>query len=204
MHLKNNRIKYISCLLFLTLSLLSNWALAESEQLMKKQKLLTAGWLESVVLQPWNIKLRAKLDSGAKTSSLHATDIEYFKRDGYKWVRFQTFDDKETKPLVPIEAPLIRTVKIKRHNLKSKTRPVVDLAFCLDGEIYNGEFSLNDRSKFHYPILLGRRMLQQGIIVDPASTFTLRTKRKKCKKLFKAFRSHQPKNLQANGHDNFG
>jgi hypothetical protein len=66
--------------------------------------------------------------------------------------------------------------------------------------MYNSEFTLNDRSKFHYPILLGRRMLQQGVIVDPASTFTLKTKRKKCKKEFKAFRAEQEqsKNMQAN------
>jgi hypothetical protein len=203
MYLKNNGVNDIICVLFLTASLISNVVLAESKEQMEKQKLLTAGWLESVVLQPWNIKLRAKLDSGAKTSSLHAIDIEYFKRDGYKWVRFLTFDDKETNPLVPIEVPLVRTVKIKRHNLKSKTRPVVYMAFCLDGEIYNGEFSLNDRSKFHYPILLGRRLLQQGILVDPASTFTLRTKRKRCKKLYKAFREEKSKNLQAKGHESF-
>jgi hypothetical protein len=183
--------------------MLSNTTFADSKKAIEKQKLLTAGWLENVVLQPWNIKLRAKLDSGAKTSSLHAKDIEYFKRDGYKWVRFLTFSDNEKNPLVSIEVPLVRTVKIKRHNLKSKIRPVVFMTFCLDGEIYNGEFSLNDRSKFHYPILLGRRLLQQGILVDPASTFTLKTKRKKCKKMYKAFRAQESKNLQATGYENF-
>jgi hypothetical protein len=203
MHLKNNRVKYIKFFLFLAVSLVSGLVNAESDRSMKKQTLLTAGWLERVILEPWNIKMRAKLDSGAKTSSLHAIDFEYFKRDGYKWVRFLTFSDNEKNPLVSIEVPLVRTVKIKRHNLKSKIRPVVFMTFCLDGEIYNGEFSLNDRSKFHYPILLGRRLLQQGILVDPASTFTLKTKRKKCKKMYKAFRAQESKNLQATGYENF-
>ena len=62
----------------------------------KHSDMVIAGWLEYVVLEPWDIKLRAKLDTGAKTSSLHALNIERFIRDGQSWVRFNTEDKKIT------------------------------------------------------------------------------------------------------------
>ena len=159
---------------------------AKSDEEKEERETLVAGWLESIILQPWNIKLRAKLDTGAKTSSLHAKDIERFKRDGKEWVRFHTTDPDEKNPLKTVEAQLVRDVKIKRHKQKPQTRPVVEMTFCLDGQIFTNEFSLTDRSRFNYQVLLGRRMLQQGILVDPASTFTLKTSRKSCRKLMAA------------------
>ena len=173
----------------LTLILVSNLALALSDEHNKTQAKLTAGWLERVVLEPWNIKLRAKLDSGAKTSSLHAVDIQRFERDGNEWVRFRTIAPKENKVLKLIEMPLVRDVKIKRHTEEMiQLRPVVEMAFCLDGQVFSSEFSLIDRSQFHYPVLLGRRMLEQGVLIDPASIFTLHTNRKRCKRLLKVER----------------
>ena len=166
----------------IAISLVSNEVFAESSE-KEKEQLLVAGWLESVILEPWNIKLRAKLDTGAKTSSLHAVDIERFERDDKEWIRFRTTDPIEKNALRSLEVPLVRDVKIKRHKFKAQTRPVVEMTFCLDGQIYNSEFSLTDRSRFNYQVLLGRRILQQGILVDPAATFTLKTNRITCKKL---------------------
>lgn len=151
-----------------------------------QKHLLTAGWLESIILLPGGLKLRAKLDTGAKTSSLHAVDIERFTRDGEDWVRFRTIDPHENKSVMPFEMPLVRDVRIKRHKRPAQERPVVEMSFCLDAEIYTTEFSLIDRGKFNYPVLLGRRVLQKGILVDPAASFTLKTNRKECKRLAKA------------------
>ncbi|MBL1321926.1 MAG: ATP-dependent zinc protease [Methylophaga sp.] len=137
---------------------------------------ITAGWLESILLQPGNIKMRAKLDTGAKTSSLHAIDIKRFERYGEQWISFRTGTDE----MVQINSPLVRDVKIKDHKLKAVVRPVVEMKFCLHNQIFTSEFSLIDRSRFNYPILLGRRLLQQGIIVDPSLTFTVRSDKEKC------------------------
>ena len=46
------------------------------------------GWVEKTTIEPWGVELKAKLDSGALTSSLHATDVEIFEKDGDDWVRF--------------------------------------------------------------------------------------------------------------------
>ena len=163
---------------FLTNSIFSGLVSADTGA-QKQSQLITAGWLEGVLLQPWNIRMRAKLDTGAKTSSLHAVDIQRFTKKGVHWVRFRTGTDS----LVKIEMPLIRDVKIKDHKLKAAVRPVVEMTFCLHNQIFTSEFSLIDRSPFNYPILLGRTMLQQGIIVDPSITFTVRSTKKKCESL---------------------
>ncbi len=156
---------------------------AKSATINVEDKHLTAGWLEYVVLEPWQIKLRAKLDTGAKTSSLHALDLQRFERDGQPWVRFSTEGKQNEITTKPIELPIKRDVKIKSHHHDPAVRPVVELSFCLNGHIYHGEFSLVDRSQFNYAVLLGRRILKQGIIVDSSTTFTLPIEQQRCERL---------------------
>lgn len=133
---------------------------------------MIAGWLEMLVLSPWQIKLKAKLDSGAKTSSIHAENVERFDRDGETWVRFDLPVQKKRKTVLrTIETPLVREVLIKRHNLPSVRRSVVELAFCINGNSYSTQFTLANRGNFNYPVLLGRRFLNGRIVIDPAETF---------------------------------
>ena len=54
----------------------------------ESQHRVIMGWLESIFIRPWNLRLTAKLDTGAKTSSLHADKIEHFSKNGEDWVRF--------------------------------------------------------------------------------------------------------------------
>jgi len=149
---------------------------------------LIAGWLESVVLEGWPVKLRAKLDTGAKTSSLHAMDIQRFKRDGQAWVRFSTEDKNKNAKTKRLELRIKREVKIKSHRNNAAVRPVVEMQFCLNGNIYQSEFSLVDRSRFNYPVLLGRRILKHGIIVDASTTFTLPVDLQHCERLLENVR----------------
>ena len=137
------------------------------------------GWLEPVVIDPLNFRVKAKLDTGAKTSSIHALDIENFKRNGKPWVRF-TFEAKDRKHesskddvirRITLERRRVRNVIIKRHNSNYQERPVVEMTLCLDGRLRTMEFSLIDRTKFLYPVLLGRRALQKIALVDPSQTF---------------------------------
>ena len=135
------------------------------------------GWVEFVTFEQHGIIAKAKLDSGAMTSSLHAEDIEYFEKNGKQWVRFE-FDKKARPPKhgmpgVPrqkkmIEAPVKRMVKIKQHTVDFVKRPAVDLEINIGGKTYLAEFTLTDRDAFIYPVLLGRRFLQTALIVDPA------------------------------------
>lgn len=142
------------------------------------------GWVEWVVVEPSMIPAKAKLDTGAKTSSLHAKNIEWFEKDGKDWVRFQfspntklsskRIREGKTKNYVTIEAPLHRSTLIKQHKRPSVERPVILHKFRLDDREYEAEFTLTDRSRFIYPVLLGRRFLEKTALVDPARTY-LRT-----------------------------
>ncbi len=188
MYLNHIRCNFIILFLFLSIVPISLFAKTDKEP-------ITIGWLESVIFAPWDIKFRAKLDTGAKTSSLHAVDIKRFKRDDKEWVRFSTTDPEDQSSLKLIEVPLVREVKIKRHKEAAQIRPVVEMTFCLDGHVYTSEFSLIDRSRFNYHVLLGRRMMQQGIIVDPSSTFTTKITPKKCRKLLQNHEKNSVKEL---------
>lgn len=136
------------------------------------QQVIIAGWLETVVLSPWQIQLKAKLDTGAKTSSIHAENQQRFERDGKPWVRFNLpKGGKKNAKIEIIETPLTREVLIKRHKLPPAVRPVVQLGFCINAHYYETEFTLANRGNFNYPVLLGRRFLKNHILVDAGKTF---------------------------------
>jgi len=128
------------------------------------------GWVERVVLQPGNVQLQAKLDTGAEYSSLDATQITKFNRDGREWVRFAVNDRHGKKILM--ERPLLRQATIKRHFAQSQTRPVISLKVCLGGVSADTEVNLVDRSGFVYPMLIGRKFMGGRLIIDPAQQLT--------------------------------
>jgi len=132
------------------------------------------GWVEYVSLQPWGIRLKAKLDTGAKTSSMHAKNLRFFERNDEEWVVFtyeaQTANADETH-FVTIERPVVRRARIKQRGEDIERRPVVTLDICLNGTEYTEQFTLTDRSNFLYPMLLGRRALKEIAAVDAAATF---------------------------------
>jgi hypothetical protein len=148
-------------------------ALAVCAPLLAADHKPTLGWVEEIRLEPWDIVAKAKLDTGAKTSALSATAIERFERDGRAWVRFRLARDHANpdSATVLVEKPVEKRTKIKlRGTTKSADRPTVRLDFCLAGKRYNALFSLTDRSKFNYGVLLGRRFLAPVAIIDPGST----------------------------------
>lgn len=130
------------------------------------------GWVEFVELhlgdQP--LKLKAKLDTGARSSSLDATDIVPFERDGERWVRFRVSLPGLEKTAL-MEQPVVRYVRIKRHRGPNDRRPVIRLPLCLGDELRTVEVNLTDRGRFIYPLLLGRKALTRLAVVDPARTF---------------------------------
>lgn len=160
-------IKIFRCVFLLFFFFVHSYVNAEPEVL---------GWLETAYIKPWDIKVRAKLDTGALTSSIHATEIEPFQVNDELWVRFTLPRlGKKGKPVkkgIKVEKPVIRETKIKEHVGESTFRYIVEIDFCLNGKHYLTPVTLADRSNFHYPLLLGRRTLKENVIVDSAKTFT--------------------------------
>jgi hypothetical protein len=148
------------------LALLSASALADPPR--------EAGWLQSIRLEPHRVRLTAKLDTGAKSSSLHANDLERYSENGIERVRFSLFKDhgEQDGAKLTYDLPVERLVRIKRGDgLPPDERVTVELSFCLDGEIMQAEFSLDDRAEFNYPVLLGRSFLAGRFVVNPAEKF---------------------------------
>lgn len=133
-----------------------------------------AGWLEGVYVDGIKNRIRGKLDTGALTSSIHGTHTRLVEHDGEEYVQFEFLWEKDDKLIGPytVEAPLVRKVRIKDHEDESRERYVVNMNFALNGECFTAEFSIADRSKFNYPVLLGRRFLAGEVTVDASKTFT--------------------------------
>lgn len=133
-----------------------------------------AGWVEKISFGEEPLIIKAKLDSGAKTSSIYAINVENFKQAGERWVRFDLLledaDGKEHK--IHMEKPKARRVLIKSTDEENEDRrAVVELEFCFDGRQRKSEFTLADRSGFIYGVLLGREFLAGVAVIDPQSTF---------------------------------
>lgn len=133
----------------------------------------TLGWIEKIQVQPWGVEAKAKLDTGALTSSMHAEDIEQFEKQGEKWVRFTVdFEDTQTGEQVSerIERPLLREFTAVGAGGRDE-RSVVAMTICVDNTLYEEQFSLRNRDNMIYPILLGRRTIQHLGPVDVTRTF---------------------------------
>lgn len=165
------KTRYLATALLITLATLSQ---AQAQDRVPK---LILGWLETTHILGSDMRIKVKLDPGAKTSSLQATNIERFERDGNPWVRFDFHDedvDTEKKHALRLEGPLVRDAVVKRHGAPSVTRPVVSQVICLYNQLYRTEFTLADRGNFNYTMLLGRSFLSKVAIVDSSETFLSR------------------------------
>ncbi|MDY0207437.1 MAG: ATP-dependent zinc protease [Pseudomonas sp.] len=138
------------------------------------------GLNEHVYIADIDMHMSAKLDTGAKTASLSARDIERFKRDGKPWVRFYLALDEAHEHA--FELPLARVSRIKRRSGdydpeedKSYTpRPVVSMSVCMGNTLRSIEVNLTDRSTFQYPFLLGSSALTRfGALVDPSLKYSV-------------------------------
>ena len=139
----------------------------------KEPARIIAGWVEKVRINNYDFEVKAKLDTGARTSSIHASNIKSFKKDGKQWVSFTLIleDSKDNLHEIHIEKPRSRRTNIKNHDGQHDKRYVIDLDICFNGRAYTTEFTLADRTEYIYDILLGRQFLKKVAIVDPKSIF---------------------------------
>ncbi|MEQ3696833.1 MAG: ATP-dependent zinc protease [Pseudomonadales bacterium] len=131
------------------------------------------GGRESIFIHAANEEFVARIDTGAEVSSIHATNIELFERDGKEWVRF-TIDHETVNELrhSVVERPIKRQARIRQANSdEAQERYVVSMLTRL-GEIeQRAEFTLTDRSQLRNPILIGRDYFIDIAIVDVSREF---------------------------------
>ncbi|MEX0999705.1 MAG: RimK/LysX family protein [Thermodesulfobacteriota bacterium] len=126
----------------------------------------------------------AKIDTGAFTSAIHCHNIKITEKDGQKYVSFYLLDPthpdyNEKRFRVPLHAKK----RIKNSFGKSEERCIIKTLITLFGEKFEIELSLSDRSKMEYPVLLGRKLLKKGFVVDVSkSNLSYKQKLKRSKK----------------------
>jgi len=146
--------------------------LSQSTEAIASLEKTVIGSEELVFLDDLKQQYKARIDTGATTSSLNATDIIEFERDGKKWVRFNFSKAMDNAQV--IEAKIARTILIRQANNSEPTRrPIIELPVQLGDIKTLTEFTLADRSHMTFPVLLGRTFLKDIVMVDVARTYTL-------------------------------
>lgn len=141
------------------------------EIVVEKAHLPIIGEVEPIYFPPMKSPFYARIDTGATTSSLDCKDVEYFERDGEKWVSFRLKNRKTAEEHV-FEKKIERSFKVRRAE-KDENRKAVKMDVKMGGETFSAVFSIADRSGFDYQGLVGRNILTGRFIVDTSTSYTL-------------------------------
>ena len=172
--MRNKTVK--TCLLAISLLQVTTAAIAESAApkdiaCPDTMGLVVIGELEHVTFIEKDLRLQARIDTGAQTSSLGIDSQLAFERDGKKWLRF-SIKNADSEQAIEFERPVVRTATIKRHGAEATKRPVVSMKIRLGSIELEKEFTLADRSTYKYPVLIGRNVLLGKYLVDVNRKFT--------------------------------
>ena len=131
------------------------------------------GWQEWVSLPELNIPgIKAKIDTGAKTSSLHAYNIEYVLKNGINYVIFEVHPIQRNNQIKQIcEAPLIGYKNVKSSTGIKQKRPVILTNLIIDNIKLPIELNLSNRDSMGVRMLIGRQALKGKFLVNPAHKF---------------------------------
>lgn len=131
------------------------------------------GWREWVSLPDLGVDwLKAKIDTGARTSSLHAFDVHEFQWEGEDWVRFRVkpWQDSQEDAVV-VETPVHDRRHVRSSSGHAQERLVVKLLIRLVDREVLAEVTLSNRDEMGFRMLIGREALRHGYSVDPARSF---------------------------------
>ncbi|HEX5694003.1 MAG TPA: RimK/LysX family protein [Arenimonas sp.] len=133
---------------------------------------LPLGWREWLALPDLGITaVRAKVDTGARSSSLHVESQETFRRDGEEWVRFVLDTGRYHAPQAAGEARVLARRKVTDSGGHSSERIFIHTRLRLAGLEWLAEVNLAQRRNMLFPMLLGRTALAGRFIVNPAASF---------------------------------
>ena len=140
-----------------------------------KPQLITVGWREWVQLPKLGLPvIKAKVDTGARTSCLHAFSVEPFEKSGKEWVRFGIHpnqDDTETE--VFCEAEIIDKRMVTDSGGHKEERYVISTDLELAGQRWPIEVTLTNRDTMLFRMLIGRTAMGTRVVVQPSKSFLL-------------------------------
>jgi ribosomal protein S6--L-glutamate ligase len=131
------------------------------------------GWVEWLSLPELGLpSIKAKVDTGAKTSALHAAAIEPFEQDGKQFVRFFIQPDpNEPKLRITCTAPIVDRRNVVSSNGENELRYVIETDIKMADRVWKAELTLTNRENMVYRMLLGRRAIVDDMVVDPNTSF---------------------------------
>ena len=138
-----------------------------------RDELTIIGWREFLGLPDMGIRaIKVKVDTGARSSSLHAYDIEEFMRDGQRWVRFNVHPLQHCdRKVVAVESPVLDIRSIKSSSGEVSQRYVIVTSAKLLGQVWPIEVSLANRDQMGFRMLLGREAIRGRMLVDANSSY---------------------------------
>lgn len=133
------------------------------------------GWREWIGLPDLGIAaINAKVDTGARSSSIHAFDVERFARRGVSMVRFVLHPvQRKAKPAVACESKLLEYRTVRNPGGREEERPVISTTVTMGTESFPIELTLDRRDNMGFRMLLGRQAIRGRFIVDPGRSFLL-------------------------------
>ena len=139
----------------------------------KSSPLETIGWREWVALPDLGIgQIKAKIDTGARSSSLHAFDVKLFERDGQQFVRFKVHPkQRNAKETVLAEYPVLEFRPVKSSSGHASTRPVILTPVEALGKRWMIELTLANRDQMGFRMLLGREAVRKRFLVDAGNSY---------------------------------
>ena len=131
------------------------------------------GWRENVSLPQLNIdRVKAKIDTGARSSALHAFKIQELIVDNKTIIRFQVHPrQRDDKTIITSEAELLEYRKVKNSGGIAQLRPVVKTVVQLKEQKWTIELTLTNRDVMGFRMLLGRQAVRNKFLVDPGRSF---------------------------------
>jgi len=139
------------------------------------------GWREWLALPDLNVpRLKAKVDTGARSSALHAFDVEVFNRDGKDMVRFTVHPfQRDTLRTVTAEAELIGYRNVRNSGGQESLRPAILTTVSLMGQSWPVELTLTSRDAMGFRMLLGRQALRGRFLVHPGRSYLAGKRRRR-------------------------
>lgn len=131
------------------------------------------GWREWIALPELGVdRIKAKIDTVARSSALHAFNIKRFERDGVRWVRFGIHPrQRSAKGEVVAEAPVLEYRRVRSSGGHETNRPVILTTMAWKGLAWQVELTLASRDAMGFRMLLGRQAIRGRMVVDPGSSF---------------------------------
>lgn len=136
---------------------------------------IAVGWREWVSLPELGITwIKAKVDTGARTSALHAFELEPFKRGDKDWVRFSVHPlQGENDTVIQCESPVLERRDVTDSGGHLENRPVIETELVLGSLSKRIELTLTDRDTMRFKMLLGRTAMRPNLLVYPSQSFKL-------------------------------